>query len=236
MKNPYRQAGMAALAALVVAPSAGAAQAELGYGAAVVSRYVWRGFLYSSTPQIQPSVTVTTGGWEFGTWGSYGVDFDYKEQDQWVAYTAALPSGSLTFTLNDYYFTDDFGDFFEWGGVEDGEATGAHTLELMAAYDGPETFPVHLLLASTVYNDPEASIYGEIGYGVAAGGFDWTGLAGYVFKDGGYYETGEGGLTQLALNASRTLGSLGPLELYATGWVVHNALAADTYFILEIGF
>ncbi len=226
-----------ALIAGLLAPAGLSGQsASLSFGAAGVTRYVWRGFLYSSTFQIQPTASITLGSLEIGTWGSYGVDLDYKEQDQWITWSTDLPRGSLALTINDYYFTDDFSDFFDFHGVENGAATGAHTLEAVVAYSGPERFPIELTLASTFYNDPRASVYAEIGYSASTSYFDWGAQAGYLLQDGGYYETGDSGLANLSLSATRSLPALGDRSPYVSGYLIRNQLLHRTYAVLEIGF
>jgi len=209
---------------------------RLAYGASLVSRYVWRGVPYSSTPQIQPWASVTRGSLEFGVWGSYGVDGDYKEQNEWISLTHPLKHGSLVVALVDYYFTEDYSDFFDWSGVEGGVAVGPHVLEAAVTYTGPSERPLQLMLASTIYNDPEASVYGSAGYSLVRGGLTWSAEIGFLFQDGGYYDVGGGGLINLGLSASRALGSVGPLGVFVTGSLIHDAKLGGTYLVLEVGF
>ena len=236
--NPALRAAIPMMFALLATtPATADAQGpDFGYGASFVTRYLWRGVPYNSIPQIQPWISVAGSRVEVGVWGSYGLDGDYKEQDAWISLTSPLARGSLVFTLTDYYFTEDYKDFFDWGGVEDGVATGAHTLEAEVAWSGPDDRPLRLLLASTVYNDPSPSVYGAVGYDLEGAGFTWSGDVGYLFQDGGYYEIGGSGLINLSLSATRALGSVGPLEPFATGAVIHNAKLGQTFFLLELGF
>ncbi|NJD20478.1 MAG: hypothetical protein FIA95_14500, partial [Gemmatimonadetes bacterium] len=100
-------------ASSVAPPPLVAQEGRLSFGAGLLSRYVWRGMEYSTAVQAQPRVQVNLGSFELGTWGSYGLDGDYLEQDQWITWTRPLTRGSLAVTVTDYYFTEDFGDFFD---------------------------------------------------------------------------------------------------------------------------
>ncbi|NJD17791.1 MAG: hypothetical protein FIA95_00685 [Gemmatimonadetes bacterium] len=93
-----------------------------------------------------------------------------------------------------------------------------------------------LLLASTFYNDPGASVYAEAGYTLDRLGLTWGAQVGCLLHDGGYYELGRGGLTNLTLSASRLLGSRGPVEVYTTAYVIHNPELGKTYLAFEIAF
>ena len=123
------------VAALVLAlslalPAAARAQdgaedegAAVSVGAEVdlASSYLWRGLQISDRANLQPSVWLSSGSWELGTWGSHelkGTD-GYHEQDFWITYyLPELPVGSFAVTLNDYYVNSDFGhDFLNYSGV-----------------------------------------------------------------------------------------------------------------------
>lgn len=224
--------------AVFLAPGATAEAQEVSVdvGVDLTSSYIWRGFQFDRKPQIQPWISLTRGGWTVGTWGSYGLNGDYKEQDLWVSYFRELGTGSFSITLFDYYFTEDFGDWSSWGGVKDGEPTGAHTLELIAEYFGPEDLPIRLLVASTVYNDPSSSVYAEVGYDYSALGLDWGATAGALLRDGGYYGLGSSALTNLSLGASRELATLGGRPLAAGALLMHNPKDKDTFFAVTLSF
>jgi hypothetical protein len=237
MKNRSWSVSLVSASALLFAAVPLAGQGvELTAGIDVVSRYVWRGVPLSRPFNAQPWVTVEAGRFSAGTWGSHGFDGGYSEQDLWLGYAAAAGGGALTLTLVDYYVSDGLGDYFRWGGVRGGAATGAHTLELVAAYAGPETLPLRAAIASTFYNDPGGSLYAEVGFDRTLAGIDWGVTAGGLFRDGGFYGVGSSGLTNLAVGASRTLASFAGISLYASGWAVHDPELSDTYLILGFGF
>jgi hypothetical protein len=219
-----------------VSGGAGGRSVGVEAGADLVSSYVWRGFQYDTRPHIQPWAAITVGRWTVGAWGSYGLRGNEMEQDLWISVAGDLPVGSFTLTLFDYYFTEDFRDWTEWRGVRDGEPGGAHTLELMAEYVGPETLPLRLLVATTIHNDPKSSLYVEAGLDRQALGLDWDATVGALLRDGGYYEIGERGWTEFGLAASRALMEVAGRPLVAGANVVHNPLLGHTVFGLSLSF
>jgi len=141
---------------------------QFDVGADLVSRYLWRGQLLANGPAIQPYVSFSTGdkvGIEIGAWGSYGTASgnDGTEADLYVS----LTTGSLTFTLTDYFFPSDnpFADedandeYLDYG-----SGTG-HVWEIGASIDQMGKVPLSL---GVYYNfagaDDDNSIYCRLGY------------------------------------------------------------------------
>ena len=152
------------VSALLLAP-ASAAQTEVGVGADLVNRYVWRGFDFGESFSIQPSVSVGAGGFEAGAWGSYALtSAGSNELDLFVSYTL----GAVTLGVTDYYFPTmppDLGiessaDYFNFG--SDGD--GAHFIEPFVQVSGGDALPLTLTFATVAYNDPTRSSYLEAGY------------------------------------------------------------------------
>lgn len=156
-----------ALALLATIPAA--AQTDVGFGADIVSRYVWRGIDFGQSASVQPTIELTSGGFALGTWGSFAItDAGANELDLYASYTA----GPFTVGVTDYYFpTDgspDFGvtsgsDFFNY------EEGGAHYIEPFVSYSGGDALPLTITAATIVHNDPEYSTYIEAAYGFAVG-------------------------------------------------------------------
>jgi len=46
------------------------------------NRYIWRGLDIANTPSIQPTLSVTYGGFEFGTWGAYTLSNEASGADE----------------------------------------------------------------------------------------------------------------------------------------------------------
>ena len=140
------------VAALTVAVPA--ANAEVGMGADVVSRYVWRGTDVGDSPAVQPSISYTMGAIEVGAWSSWSVSASgANENDLYVTYAA----GPMSVTLTDYFFPNAAeADFFSFS---DGDEV--HVLEISAGY---EMGALSVMGAFNFSGDPENSFYVEGGY------------------------------------------------------------------------
>jgi hypothetical protein len=140
------------------------APAQIEIGTALMSRYIWRGVDYGNSPSVQPSLTFTAGGFSVGTWGAYSIagngDEVFSEHDLWVGYTVLTSGGSFSLLATDYHYPSAHLRYFDYSG--NGE--GAHTLEAGLLYTGPDAFPVSLFAAANFHNDPDNSVYLELGY------------------------------------------------------------------------
>lgn len=91
--------------------------------------------------------------------------------------------GTISFGVSDYYFSDNLVKKYQYrrdslgNAIDtsliyvnstwlnwDDKGTGAHTIEASLRFNGKKAFPLWLLIASNVYNDPDKSIYVEGGY------------------------------------------------------------------------
>src|SRR6056297_2632945 len=81
----------------------------------VVSRYLWRGLLYSPNVNIQPTAGLSVGNFFVGAWGSYGISDKYAEVD----FFAGVTAGNFMFMVSDYYAETETNmsavDHFSWG-------------------------------------------------------------------------------------------------------------------------
>ena len=149
---------------------------SIDFGADAVSRFVWRGIGFGTSPSIQPSVAIQAYGAEVGTWGNYSLTLDgdnAAEHDFWLSYTLGLGSSSLTLRAHDYYAPSVSSPFFDWSSA--GE--GSHIVELSARYFASPRLPIHVFVARNVHNDPDGSWYIEAGYTAQLDGVE-VGLSG----------------------------------------------------------
>ncbi|MTI88678.1 MAG: hypothetical protein FH748_11995 [Balneolaceae bacterium] len=100
--------------------------AQVGIGADVVSRYVWRGTDFGNAPAVQPYMEVTSGDFTIGAWGSYELSANTggTEADLYISYSI----DDFSIGITDYYFPSVFapGNYFDF---ED-----SHTYELNLGY------------------------------------------------------------------------------------------------------
>ncbi len=76
---------------------------KINVAADIVSRYVWRGLDYGASPNIQPTLSLTAGGFEVGGWGAISTLGTYSEVDLYAKYTISKFSLGVT----DYFFPGD---------------------------------------------------------------------------------------------------------------------------------
>ena len=155
--------------------------AQIGLGADVVSRYVWRGTDFGNALSIQPAMAFTKGSLEIGAWASYPVDngsVGSNENDLYITYSV----GDLGLTLTDYYFPE-AGGVFKY---KDEDAF--HFLEASASYG---IGSLSLLGGYFFSGDEDNSMYFELGY--ALGTFENVEASLVVGGGDGMYVTDESG-------------------------------------------
>ena len=115
-------------------------QAEVGLGADVVSRYIFRGTDFGNAATLQPSLSYSHGSLEIGAWSSWAITGgDANENDLYATYSNPTAVG------------DEFFNFDADG--------GSHTLEIMGTVD---LEAVSVTGAVNVHGDSDDSMYLEV--------------------------------------------------------------------------
>jgi len=149
-----------AISAIGILPLGNRANAQLDFGADVVSRYVWRGTDFGDAVSAQPWISYSASGFEIGAWSSWAwTDPGANENDLYVSYSTDMFGVAVT----DYYFpaapTFEDGTFGFFTFEDDG--AGAHWLEGSVS---ASTGPFSALVGMFFFNDPDNSIYVEGSY------------------------------------------------------------------------
>ena len=133
----------------------------------LVSSYVWRGSLAttSPTPNLQPTISYTKGNFEIGVWGSTDFTGTYKEIDTYIALTMS----KLKLTVSDYNWNFNKAAYFDYTNNKT-----AHIIEASASYPGSESFPISISWNTMLYGfdkkpngetvEQAYSSYVELGY------------------------------------------------------------------------
>ena len=183
---------LAALAAIAAAGLAGPAEAEVGLGADVVSRYVWRGADFGDAVSAQPAIAYSGEAFEIGAWSSWAIHGGgANENDLYVSYMA----GPVSITVTDYYFPVAApADFFNYS-----DEDGVHILEASA---GVYLGMASVMAAFNFLGDAEDSFWVEASIPLAAlSGDVEVGLT--VGAGNGVYTTdGDPGLVSVSLDVS----------------------------------
>ena len=138
------------------------AEAEIGIGADVVSRYVWRGSDFGDGASVQPGIAYSTDSFEIGAWSSWGLTANgANENDLYVSFSA----GPVAVTVTDYYFG---GDFFSF------DTDLNHVIEVMCSFEAGN---ISIAAAINLLNDPDNSLWVEAGMGLGEVGDAEVGLS-----------------------------------------------------------
>ena len=182
---------------LAILPTAKAQEVDAGLD--IYSSYVWRGIKFGEGAAFQPWVEFSAGGFALGAWGSYCVsDNEAAEADLYASYGFELgESGSLSFTVTDYYFPGTTGMPTSWMDgdnhyIEPMVSAGFGAFSLTAAYmlyegagkNGEASGDLYLEAAVTA-GPVDITLGGGAGQysGKEDGGFDICNIGIYTSKE-----------------------------------------------------
>lgn len=195
----------------------------------MVSRYVWRGQLYSAAPNIQPYASLTKGQFTLGTWGSYALGDKYSEVDLYILWQFKR----LGLTLSDYCTLSELpGEtkYFDYG-----NRVTPHAIEGTANFQVAENFPLKITAATFFYgNDKDStgnyySSYLELSYPYSKAGYDFNFYIGGTPAKG-LYGT-KAGLVNVGLSARKIVKLSETFEMPATIQLAANPLSNSIYLI-----
>ena len=169
-------------------------QAEVGLGADVVSRYIFRGTDFGNAATIQPSLSYSHGSLEIGAWSSWAITGGAaNENDLYATYS----NGPVAVTVTDYYFPTAVGaEFFDY--AADG---GSHVLEIMGTVD---LEVASVTGAANFHGDSEDSMYLEVALPLSGEWSEGADVSVAVGAGNGVYTTdNKFGLVVLSVTASK---------------------------------
>jgi len=82
-------------------------------GADLVSRYIWRGTDFGSSPAIQPVLSYSYGSLSLGAWGSYSTNND-SGSDEGDLFASYVLSTGTELLVTDYFFPAPGLDYFDY--------------------------------------------------------------------------------------------------------------------------
>lgn len=235
----------------------------INLGADIMSRYVWRGLEYGgNTPSIQPSLTLSNGGFEVGAWGAFSTGGQNLSQEVDLYVSQSFLNEMFTVTVTDYYFPTEWGNYnyFQYRKNETG-----HVFEGNLTYNGTKKFPITIMVATNFYgadaaridNNPQSpdfnkktgiqhSTYVEFGYSFKVKeislnsfmGFNCTtpGKAnpstGFVGEQG--YYGNSFGVVNLGITAHKNIPITQKYSLPLSTSLITNPQAGKIYFVFGI--
>lgn len=210
---------------------------SFSFNADLVSRYLWRGLLYSPNPNIQPYASLSCKGLTFGAWASYGISTTYAETDLYLSYSV----GQFTLSVNDYYvFSDDSLGKFNYFNCKKSETL--HSLEGSIIYTGSKSFPISLTAAtffagSDDYDgdgNNDYSTYFEAAYNANVSGVPLKLFVGGTPKKGLYSDNAN--IVNIGINATKTLKFSSTYELPVFATLAVNPYSKTMFFVFGITF
>lgn len=214
-------------------------QAQFATGADVVSSYVWRGIPQDRTvtgnpslgsPNIQPYVSFTTGGFTVGSWASSSFLGNVKEVDLYATYAF---SSAFALTVTDYNWGFNT-SYFNYGKGTD------HIYEATLAYTGAEKFPLSASINTMFAGNDKSltdaskqamSTYIELGYQI-------TPLvkifAGGVLGGSSNYATTAAGVTNVGIKVSKSIVISDKFSLPVYGILGTNPYSGSAFFVAGI--
>lgn len=157
-----------------------------------VSRYLWRGIQLSQSPCVQASAFYSKGNFSLGSWTSYTTG---KESLQEFDLIATYSLGNFSLSAIDFFNPNDTltdNHYFNWKSHQT-----KHLVECMLAYNGPETFPIQLMVGVAVFgNDRDLngknyySTYVEANYNWNIQDYNVKAFVGLTRDDGFYTQNG----------------------------------------------
>lgn len=195
----------------------------ISIGADIMSRYVWRGTDYGSSPSIQPSMELGLGGFALGIWGAYTTNLPgVQELDLYATYTF---SDVVTIGITDYFFPDEiFGyDYYEYRGD-----SSTHILEGMASFNGLENLPLTFMVGYNFAYDSQNSTYFELGYSFSI-------LDIFLGAGNGFYTTdGKFNIVNLGIGVSKDIKITERFSLPISASFITNPQAEKVHFVFGI--
>ena len=214
------------------------AKAQFSTGADIVSSYVWRGVPQDRTvtgnpslgsPNIQPYVSFTTGGFTIGSWASSSFLGNVKEVDIYATYAF---SSALALTVTDYNWGFSNSYFYYGAGTD-------HIYEATLAYTGSEKFPLSASIntmfagADKLANGNNAfSSYLELGYQISPLAKVFVGAS--LMESPAVYLTSGFGVTNVGLKVSKSIQITDKFSLPVYGILGLNPYAGNAFFVAGI--
>lgn len=198
-----------------------------------VTRYVWRGLLFSPNPNIQPYASYTNKNFTIGAWGSYGISENYAEVDLYMSYNL----NKFTFSLNDYYAPYDETNPSLYKYFEFDTKKTLHAVEGAVLYTITDNF--NATLATFFYGNDRDSIgdnyystYMELGYSFSFSNVDFSLFLGGTFGEGYYAD--KASVVNTGITFYKNLVITDKISIPVAGSLAFNPHQESAFFIFKI--
>jgi hypothetical protein len=190
-------------------------------GADVMSRYVWRGTDFGSSPSIQPSLSFTAGNLTVGGWAAMATNGNPAGSE--IDFYASYALGAFSLNVTDYTFPEaPTGNYFD---------ASSHFVELGLAYDGSGVLPLSISTGMFVSNDDDYSIYTQVAYAFS----NVEVFMGFTPAASALYGTQKAGVISTGLSTSKEVKLSETFAITLKGSVVANPYANNGFLLFGIG-
>jgi hypothetical protein len=235
-------AGLLLISAMIPGGVSAQDRTSISTGVDLMNRYVWRGLDIAGTPSIQPSLSVSSYGFELGVWGAYTLSNQASESDEvdlWLSYSYGFENeASVCVLMTDYYYPNTGAKFFNFNDYENSDP-GAHILEMGISFTGPASLPLTVSGYVNVHNDPGNNTYFQIDYPFRAGETElglFCGFTGGSEDNPEYYGTKGLNVINLGLSAERGLEISDRVTLPVSVAFIVNPRAETPYLVAGLSF
>ncbi|MEI7596128.1 MAG: TorF family putative porin [Bacteroidota bacterium] len=210
---------------------------KVNIGADLVSRYVWRGLDFGSSPSIQPYYEYAhKSGLTLGCWGAMSTLGNYNEVDLYAKYK--IKGFSLIAT--DYFFpTSSNPSVKSQRFLNFGSTTTGHVVEGTLQWEGGEKFPLTILFASYFFgNDKNSdglnnySSYAEVNYTFNCKAGATNLFVGFTPYEGLYGNTM--GVVNVGLSSKKEIKITDSFSLPVKASLITNPQTSNIYFVLGL--
>lgn len=194
-------------------------------GADIVSNYIWRGS-YVGPASVQPSISLSAGGFDLGIWGSSSFEGTWREFDLYASYSV----GGLSLLVTDYFFPRNLPDGVDAGYFK----LKDHLFEGTLGYSFGESLPLSLSWNANFAGDDDYSSYIEASYSIPAGDVSidlilgatpWAGM----YSDGFAF-------VNASIKASKEVSFTDSFSLPVFSQAIINPDTKDVFLVFGISF
>jgi hypothetical protein len=211
------------------------AQGELDLGATTVSRYLWRGIQLDNSVNFQPYMMYYTSNFEIGASSSMSLTKDFNEVYFWAAYSVNTSLLNAKFYVADFYYEYLGSDFTNFKTEKRDGVEGNHYVEGYVEFTSDNS-PFKLLLSSSLWNDPDNSMYAEVSYSKSHSNDleSSFSLGGSLKKSTRWYYTDKAGIVNVSYELSKQVQITPEYALPVTVSSIFNPTGKSFYVILSI--
>lgn len=194
------------------------------------SQHVWRGGLSSNMPCIEPSIWISQGKIDFGTWAAQSIDAEYSELDLYLNYSYK----NFTISVYDYFCPTEIKntEFLNYS-----NSTTKHSFDINFSYNGSQNFPISILISTIVYGDDKNpnnnknyfSTYLELAYSTEIENNSLNFFLGFT-PTGSYYST-KFGIVNTGVSSTSEIKTFNNYKIPVIASIIANPLKKNLFLV-----